>query len=162
MSDGLDIGSVRLRAASVAVALMLGLAGCVTAPAPIPVVAGTGPGPDLIEPTEAGALFARACIGTRPRFDGIAQALDPGAFQQATGTGTYFHQRFNLSLNATPARCSMVFATDRPDAEVVPALARGTTSVVPPGEIPRDISVSSNVDSDGLRYFRMALPGGGA
>lgn len=135
------------------------MVGCVDTPATIAVSPTAGPGPTLIEPEKAGALFAKACVNTSPRFSGIKTVLADGSFLQNAATKTYYSQTFNLSFNANKDRCSMVFRAGLPDAEVISGLARGTNSIVSAGDLPRNIAVTSSQAADGGTYFRMVLPG---
>lgn len=53
----------------------------------------------------------------------------------------------------------MIFGTDKPSGGIASDLAAGTLSVVPSADVPRNIDITSNPGPDGLRYFRMVLPG---
>lgn len=78
-------------------------------------------------------------------------------YVQNPSSGTYFHKRLNLSVNAQDGTCSLVFGTDEPVNQVVAELANGALAVLPKSDIPRDIDITSTPHSDGLRYFRMAI-----
>ena len=119
---------------------------------------GPKPGSSLISPSAAGALFARACIENLPDFSNMPNDLPRASFAQAPATGTYFHQRYNLSINADAERCSLIFGSNTAIDTVVAELANGTLSVVSPDALPRNIDITSNEGTDGLRYFRMVLP----
>lgn len=124
-------------------------------PEVIPVSDTAGPG--KVTPTGefAGEIFANACIKTAPTFDGAHDALWKYSFTRHSKTGTYYHNRFNLSVNVTNGRCSLVFGTDRDADEVVRGTARGTVSVA--SDVPPGIDITSRMERDGLRYFRMVL-----
>ncbi|WP_299688982.1 hypothetical protein [uncultured Tateyamaria sp.] len=89
---------------------------------------GAGPAPNAPEPifrsasAEPGSAntpvrFARtvlqtACIDTQPDFQGATRALArAGGFAQSAKTGTFFHQRYDMSVKVVPGRCSMVVGT---------------------------------------------------
>lgn len=115
-------------------------------------------GGQLVNPAEAGVLFAHACIKTRPDFRGMPNALVGQPWVQNSATSTYFHQKQNLSLKVHGAECSMVFAAPDGDESVVERLATGTAVALkqpaPPG-----ITLTSRVEADGLRYYRMGIKG---
>ncbi|WP_415921487.1 hypothetical protein [Tateyamaria sp. SN6-1] len=67
------------------------------------------PGPQSTAPAFAGNVLRSACIDTQPDFDGASQALARiGGFVQSAKTGTFFHQRYDLSVKVVSGRCSMV------------------------------------------------------
>lgn len=130
-------------------------AGSATAPGSIPTSATAGPGSVEMSAFDAGVIFADTCLIRGANFEHATEGLRVHNMTQNSATGTYFHNRSNLSVKVTSQQCSMVFATSQPMDEVVAALAQGTTSIQP--DVPRGIDISSRPWPDGQRYFRVAI-----
>lgn len=146
---------MHLRAAAISGAALLALSGCAETPTAIPVSASAGPGAQVLSAFDAGVIFADACLIRGPNFKGAAEGLRPHGFTQNAGTGTYFHNRANLSVKVRPAECSMVYGSKGPVDATVSGFAKGTASLAP--NPPRNITVTSRVEADGLRYFRVGI-----
>ncbi len=142
----------------------LALAGCAqsTPPtgtrapaAPIPVSTTAGPGAGFMSPFDAGAIFADACLIRGTRFQTATEGLRVYNFTHNTQLGTYYHNTKNLSVKVKGNSCSLVFASNKSVDATVSGLAKGTASITP--NLPRNVSITSSVAGDGLRYFRLGI-----
>ena len=111
----------------------------------------------LVAPSSAGRLFVQACVHTRPDFAKTQDVMNAIGFVPHPKTGTYFDGKHNLSFKVHNGQCSLVFGTLQDTEEVVSELAEGAMSVE--AQLPGNISITSNPGPDGIRYFRLSIPG---
>lgn len=115
-----------------------------------------GPGPKLLDPLLPGEVFAQICLTEYPNLQAARNKSVSSGFTPDSTTGTYYNNRSNISVKITEDECSLVFGSkDEPDV-VIPRLAKGTVNFVP--NPPRNISITSRMENDGLRYYRMGIP----
>ncbi len=114
-----------------------------------------GPGQRLLSPYDAGVIFADTCLIRGPNFEDAEEGVRVHNVTQNSETGTYYHNAANLSVKVANGQCSLVFATDKQVDDTVFQLAQGTVSMVYP--VPAGVDVTSRVEADGLRYFRIAI-----
>jgi hypothetical protein len=92
------------------------LAGCVT-PDGSTVAASSaqpsqvGPGDASVDGMSAGMIFNQVCSDTAPGFKKAPAIMAKMPFRQNPTTGTYYHQKLDLSIKLMPKRCSMVFSS---------------------------------------------------
>ena len=77
-----------------------------------------GPGPVPAGGAAAGALFSQVCVANAGDLSGAASTLATLPFTQNANTGTYYHNRLNLSFNLARGECSLVFISDDPTPAV--------------------------------------------
>ena len=100
------------------------------------------PGAGIASPAYAGAIFAEACLKTRPNYRGAARVLEANGLVKIP-TGTFYHTEVNLSVK--PVRgtgCSIVFAVRRNPEQAARAFADAvaTRVQVAPGDVTVDIA----------------------
>ena len=134
----------------------LALSACSVPPDSIPVSPTAGPGPATLAAFDAGVIFADVCLTRGPNFEDAVQGLSGFPFTQNANTGTFYHNRANLSVKVRPSQCSMVYGTKAPIDDVFSDLTKGTASVLA-GSAPEGINVTSQVAADGVRYFRLGI-----
>ena len=132
------------------------LTACMTSTGQIASSPNAGPGKETLSAFDAGVIFADVCLTRGPNFEGAKQGISGFPFTQNSGTGTYYHNRANLSVKVTNVQCSMVYGTNAPVDDTVKGLADGTASVLK-AKAPRGINVTSQVAVDGIRYFRLGI-----
>lgn len=101
-------GTVTAQRMAIAAACAIAVAGPLTAQAP-------DVGDVIANPAVLGRMFANVCVAAGDAT-GVEAALQEVGMLPNPETGTYFHQLFDLSVNATGGGCSMVFVTDLEDA----------------------------------------------
>ena len=132
------------------------MSSCAPAINPIPSSANAGPGTNLMIPYDAAIIFADTCLIRGKNFDDYVEGLRVHNVTRNANTGTYYHNTANLSVRIAGDQCSLVFATDQDPDSAVSELARGTASMVA-GPVQRGIDITSRVEADGLRYFRLSI-----
>ena len=128
---------------------------CTTVPQTIPESPSASPREALIQPYDAGVIFADTCLIRGSSFEDALEGLRVHNVTRNSTTGIYYHNRFNLSVKVTPKECSLVFATKEDDSDVVLGLAEGTVSIIPTP--PPGIDVTSRDLPDGNTYFRLGV-----
>jgi hypothetical protein len=128
---------------------------CSTVPQTIPESPAAGPREALIQPYDAGVIFADTCLIRGSSFEDALEGLRVHNVTRNSTTGTYYHNEFNLSVRVTPKECSLVFATREDKSDVILGLAKGTVSMIPTP--PPSISVTSRDLPDGNTYFRLGV-----
>lgn len=107
----------------------------------------------VANPAVLGRMYANVCVAAEDRA-GVEASLQEVGMIPNPETGTYFHQLFDLSVNASNGGCSMVFVTDLEDDV---AMATFETSMVQThgSEVP---TFAMNVrESGGERYVRARI-----
>lgn len=107
----------------------------------------------VADPAVLGRMFANVCVASNDAIR-VEAALREVGMVDNPETGTFFHQLFDMSVNATGGGCSMVFVTDLEDDA---AMAAFQTSMVQThgGGVP---TFSMNVrESGGERYVRARI-----
>ena len=84
-------------------------------------------GAKLIDPANAGAIFAEACIKKLPSFRRSGNTLDVNGFLKAS-TGTFFHPEFNISVKPVRnEKCSLVMVFRGDDAASISRFSDAVT-----------------------------------
>ena len=102
--------------------LSLALTACETAPdaaspVVIPVSANAGPGSIIPSDADAVRFFKGACISGRT-FERAPTYLATQPVVRNSRTGTYYHQRFDMSVKINKDRCSIVSAAPREGTKI--------------------------------------------
>jgi hypothetical protein len=143
-----------VRIAAILPGVLLLVGACATGPY-IPESPTAGPGEDYMLPYDAGVIFADTCLIRGSAFEDALEGLRVHNVTRNSTTGTYYHNKANLSVSVTPQECSLVFATNQDDSVVVSGLAEGTVSMIPTP--PPGIDVTSTDLPDGNTYFRLGI-----
>ncbi|MEL7025605.1 MAG: hypothetical protein AAGO57_00045 [Pseudomonadota bacterium] len=84
-------------------------AGVLVATLAVTAFAQTLPGEALASPNYAGAIFAEACMKTRPRYRNADRVLEANGLVKIP-TGTFYHTEFDMSVKPQAGvGCSVVF-----------------------------------------------------
>jgi hypothetical protein len=144
-----------VRSALIFLGLLLVTGACATVPQTIPESPAASPREAHIQPYDAGVIFADTCLIRGSSFEDALEGLRVHNVTRNSRTGTYYHNKFNLSVRVTPKECSLVFATREDKSDVIRGLAEGTVSIIPTP--PPGVSVTSRELPDGNTYFRLGV-----
>ena len=145
-----------MRRIAILTCALMSLTACATTVAQIPASQTAGPGAEVMSAFDAGVIFADTCLIRGANFEDALEGLRVHNVTQNAVTGTYYHNRANLSVRVTPEQCSMVYATSQDVDSAVQGLAGGSASILQ-RPAPEGISVTSQLAADGLRYFRLGI-----
>lgn len=107
----------------------------------------------MANPVVVGRMFANVCVAATD-VAGVEAALQQVDMVVNPETGTYFHQIFDLSVNATGGGCSMVFVTDQEDAVAMAAFETSMEQTF--GAAVPTFSINVR-ESGGERYVRARI-----
>ena len=123
-----------------------GLASAVAAQAP-------SVGSTIANPAVLGRMFANVCISATGGAS-VERAVRGVGMIGNPETGTFFHQLFDMSVNASNGGCSMVFVTDQPDEEAMSTFRASVVQTMG-REVP---AMAMNVtETNGERYVRARI-----
>ena len=121
--------------------------------ATIPARQNVSVGRRMIDPYDAGVIFADVCLVRGENFEHYAYGLRVHNVTRDAETSLFAHNRYSLSVRIADGQCSVLFYSEGPLEETLAEIVVGANSIISPLSDGIELSSFPTASPDGRMYY---------